>query len=161
MQAKDLIARYPTFYHMAERNTWPSIKANGLLSTSAVLDRFGMTGQVRVALEERHRPAKVLVGGPNDGVVLRDQIPMPPDRISKALVDGTTPEQWYAFLNGRVFMWAQEARLFRLLQARQYRALEHDVLTVDSGALLKDYAAAAWLCRMNSGTPGRCHMPEG
>jgi hypothetical protein len=28
-----------------------------------------------------------------------------------ALIDGTTPQQWYEFLNGRVFMWAEEKRL--------------------------------------------------
>src|SRR5438105_315141 len=136
---------------MAERGTWPSIKTNGLLSTSAVLDRFGVNGAVRKKLEEDHRGEKILVGPDGFGIVLRDQKPMRPSRLKDALIDGTTPEQWYKFLNGRVFMWAEEARLFGLLGARDYRNLEHDVLTIDSTPLLAMYEKAVWLCRMNSG----------
>jgi len=151
MNVKDLIARYPTLYHMAEKDTWPSIKQNGLLSTTAVLDRYGINGQQRVSIEEGHRPEKMLIGPEQSGIVLRDQKPMIPSRLSDALIDGTTPAQWYKFLNGRVFMWAQEARLFGLLGARHYRKLEHDVLTINSEALLGKYSQQVWLCRMNSG----------
>ncbi len=136
---------------MAEKGTWPYIRANGLLSTSAVLDRFGVSGARRIELEERHRPEKVAVGQGGASVVLRDQKPMEPSRLKKALVDGTTPEQWYKFLNGRVFMWAQEERLLGLLGARSYRHLEHDVLTIDAAGLLARYRPSVWLCRMNSG----------
>jgi hypothetical protein len=151
MNLKDLIERYPTLYHMAEKDTWPSIKVNGLLSTTAVLDRFGVKGHERVRIEEGHRPEKLLVGPNDSGIVLRDQKPMIPSRLQDALVDGTTPAQWYRFLNGRVFMWAEEDRLFRLLGARDYRKLEHDVLTIDSASLLEKYSDRVWLCRMNSG----------
>jgi hypothetical protein len=151
MEIKNLIERYPTLYHMAEGGTWPSIKANGLLSATAVLDRFGIHGGQRLAIEQGHRPEKMLIGPAGAGIVLRDQKPMYPDRLEGALNDGTTPAQWYKFLNGRVFMWAQEARLFGLLGARQYRMLEHDVLTIDSKALLSAHGEKVWLCRMNSG----------
>lgn len=151
MKLAQLIQRYPRFYHMAEANTWPSIKNNGLLSTTAVLDLHKISGGHRVALEEEHRSEKVLVGPKGSEIVLRDQKPMKPSRLEEALIDGTTPQQWYKFLNGRVFMWAQEARLFGLLGARSYRNLEHDVLTIDSEPLLTKYEQAVWLCRMNSG----------
>lgn len=151
MNVKDLVERYPRVYHMAEKDTWPSIKANGLLSTTAVLDRFGINGQQRVDIEDGHRPEKLLIGPNGSGIVLRDQKPMIPSRLADALIDGTTPAQWYRFLNGRVFMWAQEERLFGLLGARHYRNLEHDVLTVDFEALLAKYGEKVWLCRMNSG----------
>lgn len=151
MKLDDLIERYPRLYHMAEKDTWPSIKANGLLSATAVLDRFGVKGAPRLALEEGHRPEKVLVGPTGTGILLRDQKPMRPSRLKDALIDGTTPEQWYKFLNGRVFMWAEERRLLGLLGARDYRKLEHDVLTIDAAPLLTKYESAVWLCRMNSG----------
>jgi hypothetical protein len=48
-------------------------------------------------------------------------------------------------------MWAQEKRLLGLLGARDYRNLEHDVLTIDAEPLLTKYQSAIWLCRMNSG----------
>ena len=146
---------------MAERGTWPSIKANGLLSTTAVLDRFKVNGAERLALEEGHRPEKVMVGPAESGVVLRDQKPMRPSRLEDALIDGTTPEQWYKFLNGRVFMWAEERRLFGLLGARDYRSLEHDVLTIDAEALLTKYENSVWLCRMNSGNTWPVPHPRG
>lgn len=161
MKLQALIARYPRLYHMAERDTWPSIKANGLLSTTAVLDRFKVKGARRLALEEGHRPEKVMVGPAQSGVVLRDQKPMRPSRLQDALIDGTTTEQWYKFLNGRVFMWAEERRLFGLLGARDYRGLEHDVLTIDSEALLTKYENSVWLCRMNSGNTWPVPHPRG
>lgn len=146
---------------MAERDTWPSIKANGLLSASAVLDRYGVAGGARHALEEEHRPTKFLVGTQGAGIVLRDQKPMRPERLRDALIDGTTPEQWYKFLNGRVFMWAEERRLFGLLGARDYRDLEHDVLTIDTQALLAKHGDEVWLCRMNSGNTWPVPHPRG
>jgi hypothetical protein len=161
MEIKNLIERYPRLYHMAEKGTWPSIKANGLLSTTAVLDRFGINGTERLTIEQGHRPEKMLVGPEKEGIILRDQKPMFPDRLAGALIDGSTPAQWYKFLNGRVFMWAQEQRLFGLLGARQYRKLEHDVLTIDAKALLTAYSEKAWLCRMNSGNTFPVPHPRG
>jgi hypothetical protein len=136
---------------MAEVGTWPSIKQRGLLSTSAALDHLGIEGAARAQYETQHRPEKMTIGQGTEAIVLRDQKPMPPDRISKALVDGTTPEEWYKFLNGKVFMWAEEKRLLNLLNARPYRKLEHDVLTIDTALLVAKYKDKMSLCRMNSG----------
>lgn len=161
MQIKDLVERYPRLFHMAEKGTWPSIKALGLLSTTAILDRYGINGEQRLNIEEGHRPEKILVGPANAGIVLRDQKPMPPSRLTDALIDGTTPSQWYKFLNGRVFMWAQETRLYGLLGARHYRNLEHDVLVIDSEALISANSDKVWLCRMNSGNTWPVPHPRG
>lgn len=76
---------------------------------------------------------------------------MEPSRLEKALRGGVTPEEWYKFLNDKVFMWAQEHRLFGLLGARAYRKLEHDVLTIKTAALMEKHADRVWLCPMNSG----------
>jgi hypothetical protein len=70
---------------MAEKDTWPSIKAHGLLSTTAVVDRYGVNGVQRVELEEGHRAEKILVGQNGSGVVLRDQKPMRPSRLRDAV----------------------------------------------------------------------------
>ena len=136
---------------MAEEGSWPDIKRNGLLSTSALLDRYGVTGSTRVALEEAHRPDKVTLGGVGDQVVLRDQKPMQPARLQPALRDGLTSEQWYRLLNAKVFMWAEEHRLLRLLRARHYRSLEHVVLTLDTASLVAAHEKTVWLSPMNSG----------
>lgn len=150
MEIETLVARYPRLFHMAEKGTWPSIRAIGLLSTSAVLDRFAVNGKERERLEREHRPEKVAVGG-EGGIVLRDQKPMARERLLQALQDGITPEEWYAVINSKVFMWAQEERLRGLLGARHYRSLEHDVLTINTASLVRAHADAIWLCPMNSG----------
>lgn len=51
----------------------------------------------------------------------------------------------------QVFFWAEEHRLHGLLGARDYRNLEHDVLTIDSAPSVREYANNIWLCHMNSG----------
>ena len=143
-----LIERYPTIYHMAESATWPSIRQYGLLSASEVLRRAGSPDAQRSAF----RSEKVSVPVPEMGVVvLRDQKPMSAKRLQMAFTDDTTPQEWYQLINDRVFFWAQEERLLGLLNAREYRNLEHDVLTVDTASLLSAHAARVSLCHMNSG----------
>ncbi len=137
---------------MAERGTWESIRERGLLSTSAVLDHFGLTGADRERYESQQRPVKmtVILNHPTS-IVLRDQKPMPPARLMTALQDGITPEDWYRTINAKVFFWATETRLLGLLNARDYRTLEHDVLTIDAAPFIRTYADQIWLCHMNSG----------
>ncbi|MBU7575791.1 MAG: hypothetical protein KAF64_20695 [Hydrogenophaga sp.] len=137
---------------MAEKGTWESIRNRGLLSASAVLTHFKVSGEERRAMEAEQRPRKMEVGvGRPDSIVLRDQKPMPKERLAKALKDGTTPEEWYRLINSKVFFWAHEARLLTLLNARDYRSLEHDVLTIDTAPFVRAYSNRIWLCHMNSG----------
>jgi len=150
MDLNTFVRRYPTLYHMAEQGTWPSIRERGLLSTSAALDHYEVTGDERATHEVLHRPEKVAIGPDNNQIILRDQKPMEPTRLERAL-QGVTPTQWYQFLNNKVFMWAQEHRLFGLLNARAYKGLEHDVLTINTAALMERHADRVWLCPMNSG----------
>lgn len=152
MDINKLIELSPRLYHMAESGTWDSIKTRGLLSTSAVLDLFGLTENSRAVYEVQQRATKMeVVPGQPSSIVLRDQKPMPRDRLLMALKDGTTPEEWYALINAKVFFWAHESRLLTLLNARDYRSLDHDVLTIDTAPFVRAYADKIWLCHMNSG----------
>ncbi|WP_426178471.1 DUF7002 family protein [Pseudomonas sp. TWRC1-2] len=152
MDLDKLIEFYPRVYHMAERGAWDSIRMRGLMSTTAVLDHLGVTGCNRSQFESEHRNQKMdVMAGDPASIVLRDQKPMPEVRLLDALKDGTTPQQWYELINNKVFFWAEETRLHRLLGARDYRKLEHDVLTLDSATFIPAYAEAIWLCHMNSG----------
>lgn len=150
MQLEKLLQRYPFVYHMAEVGTWPSIQQRGLLSTSASLDALGIAGVERTALESAYRPEMShLRPGAADDIVLRDQRPMPPNRLAQALPAGLTTEQWYRLINSKVFFWVSPERLGRLL--RSYGASQHDVLKVDTASLLDAHSARTWLCHMNSG----------
>jgi hypothetical protein len=152
MQIQRVIELYPTVFHMAEAGSWASIRERGLMSTSAVLDHFNVVGAERSRIEAGHRTTKIPVQpGRQDAIVLRDQIPMPPARLLRALGGSTTPEDWYRIINAKVFFWAEEHRLHNLLNARQYRNLEHDVLWVDTASLVAAHGPEMWLCRMNSG----------
>lgn len=152
MTLDKLIELYPQIYHMAERGAWESIRQRGLMSTTAVLDHLELEGGERTRFESAHRGQKMDVrAGHASNIVLRDQKPMPEDRLLRALTNGTTPRQWYELINDKVFFWVEEERLHRLLGARDYRKLEHDVLTLDSAAFIPAYAEKIWLCHMNSG----------
>ncbi|WP_267084308.1 DUF7002 family protein [Xanthomonas sacchari] len=150
MLLEKLIELYPYLYHMAEADTWPSIQQRGLLSTTAALDALAVSGARRQALEGMHRPTMLAVkpGAPDD-IVLRDQRPMPPNRLAQALPAHLTTEQWYRLINSKVFFWVSEERLGRLLNA--YGADEHDVLRVNTASLLSVHYDRTWLCHMNSG----------
>lgn len=152
MDLEKLIELYPRIYHMAERGAWDSIRTRGLMSTTAVLDNLAVADGERARYESEHRGQKMDVkSGDPSSIVLRDQKPMPEGRLITALTGGTTPRQWYELINGKVFFWAEEQRLHGLLGARDYRKLEHDVLTLDSSTFIPAYAEAIWLCHMNSG----------
>lgn len=150
MLLEKMFELYPKLYHMAEAGTWESIQQRGLLSASAVLDLFHVEGDQRMPYELKHRCEMLSVPhGEPDHIVLRDQKPMPPERLRLALTDGTTPEQWYHLINGKVFFWAEHHRLLRLLNA--YGDDEHDVLILDTRSLITEHQQNVWLCHMNSG----------
>lgn len=143
----------PTLFHMAERGSWPSIRDHGMLSTTALLHRYGVTGDVREALESRRRDVATLLHDPALGTAMvRDQQPMDDAGLRRCLRDGLVPADWYRMLNGRVFFWLSRRRLDRLLSARLYRGRMHDVIELDSGAVVAAHHDAIMLSAINSGS---------
>lgn len=143
---------YPTLYHMAEGGTWPSIQRHGLLSTAALLDLFEITGEARTAIELRHRPESVTISHPSYGdAVIRDQKPIHPAKLERCLV-GCTPEEWYAFVNARVYFWVTEDRVRGLRAARAYRDSARTLLVIDTAAFLACYGPRVLLSPINSGS---------
>jgi len=149
---EELVEHYPSFYHMAEADSWDSIRKKGLLSTSALLDLFEIYGKKRFAIESCHRPKCITIEHPEHGrAVIRDQIPMRERSLLKCL-EGISPRKWYEFLNGKVFLWATLHRLEGLLNARAYRGKEHVILKLDARGLLSKYASTVLLSPINSGS---------
>jgi hypothetical protein len=156
-----LIELHPRLYHMAEGGSWPSIARHGLLSTSALLDKFEVVDG-RVAIESARRGSMITISHPVHGeAVIRDQKPMIESRLERCLTGGMTPREWYELLNGFVFFWLTEERLFKLLSARPYRNLEHDVLILDTARVIEDYADQIRLAPYNTGTTAYEPPPRG
>ncbi len=144
-------ARYPRLYHMAESGSWRSVRERGLLSTSALLDLFEISGSKRREIESQWRPNIVPIEHPIYGTAaIRDQWPMPPEHLVKGL-DDITPQQWYEFLNRRTFLWLSEPRLMRMLNAAPYRNATHDVLTLNTRSFVGEYLDRIRVCQINSG----------
>lgn len=152
MTPQEFVARHPALYHMAEQGSWESIREHGLLSTSALLDLFEITGPERYAVESAHRPASVQISHPRYGVaVVRDQKPMSETKLRSCLI-GMEPQEWYELLNRKVFFWPTVERLVGLLSARAYRNRPHVVIEVDTSILLEQMLNRTTLSRINSGS---------
>jgi len=136
---------------MAEDGSWESIRRVGLLSTSALLDRFEIEGEQRRKIESERRPEIVAIEHPKLGrVLVRDNKPMHEKSLEKCLLE-MTPREWYEHLNQRVFFWAERKRLLKLLGARENRDRLHLVLEVDTAELLRRHSERVTLSPINSG----------
>lgn len=161
-ELEELLQDCPTLYHMAERDSWPAICQYGLLSTTALLDRYGMAGAERLEIEARRRPKSVTLEKKSLGrAIVRDQLPMDDQGLTRCLRDGLTPEDWYRRLNSKVFFWLTRDRLLRLLNAGTYRLEEHDVLELAARPLVFAYSDKIWFCPINSGCTKPMPHPRG
>ncbi len=151
MNRADLIAMHPTLWHMADPVNKDAILKRGLLSTSALLDLFEITGEERLAIESGHRPDSVTIRHAVHGsAVIRDQKPMSLEGLTRSVTDAT-PQDYLKFLNGRVFFWLTEERLKGMTSARAYREHEQLVLKIDTAALVNTHENRILLSPRNSG----------
>ena len=159
-----LIAQHPRLYHMAEPGTWEKIRRHdmGLLSTSELLNQFGVNGPCRSSIESKCRRQNVCIHHPKYGIaVIRDQKPMTPSKLKNVLPATISPEEWYTLLNGKVFFWSTKKRLQSFLEAGSYKNSRHDVLTVCTRSLVEQCEATITLSRINSGTVRSCKHKRG
>jgi len=148
----ELLRRHPTIWHMAADGSWPSIRQNGLLSVTRLLDLYGVAGPARFAIESARRPQSVtLTANELPPAVVRDNKPMSDAGLVKCLQDGLVPKDWYEVLNRKSFFWVDRERLDRLLAARAYASHPQTVLEIDTKALLDSHRSKVRLCRINSG----------
>jgi hypothetical protein len=138
-------------YHLAEADNLPSILRHGLMSTERLLSLVGVPEAERATLLRRHRPDSFRL---SDNVLIRDQRPMPPAALARALMDGLEPADWCALLNGHVFLWPDRERMDRQRQACGGRP--QALLTFDGAALLDRFGAEAFMSPINSGNAARC-----
>lgn len=138
---------------MAEHGSWASIREHGLLSTSAILDLYGISGPRRMAIESMRRPTCVPIkakGLPR--AVVRDQIPMSDSKLRSCLLPPMTIKGWYELLNAKVFFWFTRDRVHKLSTAQPYQDRAHDVIEVNTRSLIQAHRDRIWLCPINSGS---------
>jgi hypothetical protein len=142
------------FYHLADPANWPSIRRHGLLSTERLLDLAKVSKKERDAILFQHRPESVVLA---NGVVIRDQKPMPPLLLARALPKDVSPSDWYRFLNRFVFLWSNRERVERHLGACGRPQI---LLTFDATQLLAQLGDKIFLSPINSGNARRRPAPR-
>ena len=152
MRSEDLCRHYPKLYHIAWGGSWPSIREHGLLSTRSLLKLYGKSDSEIAKLTQARRGhwEEIHCAG-RPKAVLRDQKPMTDKGLRKALPASVEPRRWYELINSMVFFWPTIKRLETMLTAAAYQEVEHDVLVVETKALLQFKEAEIRLSRMNSG----------
>jgi hypothetical protein len=161
MRSEEIAAHYPRLFHMANVGSWPSIRHHGLLSTRALVDFYGVDGELRERVLRSRRSESIPLE--REGLtraVVRDQLPLREKSLEKCLTDMTLGE-WLETLNSRVFFWLDEPHLENLLGARAYKADPHDVITVDTAALVERDGAKIRLSPINSGSTLYTPTPRG
>lgn len=143
-------------FHLAEASNLPSILEHGLLSTRRLFDLTLVPKEQQTERLRSHRQSNERLSA---SVLIRDQKPMPPSALERALEDGLTPPDWYALLNEFVFFWLDPSRLERQRHACGERP--QVLLTFDAVSLIEQFGAAAFVSPINSGNARRRPAPRG
>jgi hypothetical protein len=151
MDARELIARHPQIFHIADAGAWSSIRRHGLLSTTALLDRFGIREPARSRIEAEIRPDSVVLSDRKLGTAcIRDNRPLRRDILARCL--DIAVGDWCRLLNRRVFFWTTAKRVQRLLAARGHRDQPREIIVVDTARLLERHGPRVTLSPINSGS---------
>ena len=148
-------------YHIAWGGSRPSIRANGLLSSKALLRLYGKSDDEITELMQRRRSHWVEIECPGrPRAVLRDQKPLTDAGLRRALGGSAEPWQWYGLINSMVFFWPTKERLETMISASAYENVDHDVLVIDTKSLVDLEGPDMRLSRMNSGSTKRMAHPR-
>lgn len=151
MNVETLVERHQQLWHMADPRNVEGILQRGLLSTSGLLDLFGVAGAARDAIEIARRPDTIPIESPLYGTAyIRDQCPLSEPRIAASLTGATVPE-FFRFINGQVFFWPTQDRLIGMNDARAYRGMAQLVFVVNTRSLVDAHLRRIRLSPMNSG----------
>ncbi len=132
-----------------------SVQQHGLLSTEKLLALANVPCDERQVLLSTQRIGSLVLP---DGVIVRDQSPMPPSALAKALPPGMVPSDWYRLLNRHVFLWASAQRAER--HRRAFRTRAALLLVFDAARLLAERGDKIFLSPINSGNARRKPSPR-
>ena len=75
--------------------------------------------------------------------------------LARCLTGGLRPEDWYALLNRRAFLWADPDRLGRMLSTRLYARNAYVVFAVDTLSFAEAHGARLEVSFINTGSTVR------
>ncbi|MDH6134852.1 hypothetical protein P3T37_004261 [Kitasatospora sp. MAA4] len=155
MDTQELIKRHPVLWHMADARAEQLINQHGLLSTAVLLDLFEVDDAQCARILGTVRRSSIQIKHPVHGsAIIRDQTPL--IGLEDNLADGTTAQQFLDALNSRVFLWADQDRLTKLLNSSRYRPIRQTVFSISTAELLKRHGERVQLSAFNSGA-----IPQG
>ena len=150
MDTSEFVRRYPSLFHLAHDEAWPSILDRGLLSASALVAACQVPPPRAEALLTQRRLAPETVEHPSFGrAVLRDQSPLHEGKLQTALTDGLTVADWLKILNGFVFFCPTRASLETLYKS--YSAEPVVVVEVRTSSLAASYRSLLRVTTINTG----------
>ena len=153
MTPEDLAILHPKLYHVTSPEAWKTIATLGLLPACALLELFEPDERRRAQLTATRRPDEVSLEHPVHGTaVLNDNLPLSERALASCLDDGLNPQDWLRILNERVFFWADEGGLGRLLGARMNRGRRRTVLVFNTLPLARAHVERVEICPINSGS---------
>jgi hypothetical protein len=159
--ARVLVELYPELFHVSEPGAWEGIARNGLRSTRNLLHLFEVDSARCVELLSTRREASTRLDHPVHGAAhIRDQVPLSLKRLESALTDMTVGG-WLKLLNSLCFFWPTVERVERLLRALHYADRCHDVLVVDTAALVARHSGEMRLAAINTGATRPFARPRG
>lgn len=143
------------FYHLVFENNYHSVLEHGLQSTAGLLTIANMPPQERENILTHQRIGSTLL--PN-GIMLRDQSPMPPHALKKALPPHISPADWYRLLNNFVFLWPDLARLTRHWRAGA--SIPQHLFVFDAPRIVADLEERLYVSAINTGNARRQPAPR-
>jgi hypothetical protein len=137
---------------------WAGIQAYGLQSATRLAELAEIPAAQREQLMRELRAEVERLELPNGAhAVLRDQHPLVSRRLTHHLKD-MSEEHWLELLNGRVFLFAQERHVKRLIGT--YVDQGQDVIKFKSASLLAAYEGRIEVTTGNSGALPRTAQPS-
>lgn len=116
------------------------------------MDFFEVEAPERKRLTTARRPSAVPLKHPLYGtMILNDNLPLSEKALESCLDDGLTPADWLRTLNSKVFFWADESGLQRLLGAKMNRGRQREVLVFDTLLVAQAHMDTLCLSPINSG----------
>lgn len=157
----EFLARCPRLWHVAPAGAWEQISEHGFLTASQLIERSDLDPAAKRVLSEEPRREHVTLPVFGGRAVLRDQGPLFARKdLTTILGDGLTTADWIHLLNRRIYLFASQAPLRKVLDKYVAQNGGQDVIEISPAALLEVAADRIELAAQNTGAIARKKGPQ-